>query len=78
MMGDRASERDDEVLLRGAGPAHVDGSSMGIELDDLTLDVLLVRISRSNFMTIFLTFWDCRMSNCPRILLVGVFFVASS
>jgi len=41
MMGDRASERDDEVLLRGAGPAHVDGSSMGIELDDLTLDVLL-------------------------------------
>ncbi|KAF8907694.1 hypothetical protein CPB84DRAFT_1768565 [Gymnopilus junonius] len=32
---------DDEVLLRSAGPAHVDGSSIGIELDELTLDVLL-------------------------------------
>ncbi|PPQ95766.1 hypothetical protein CVT26_015853 [Gymnopilus dilepis] len=35
------TEHDEEVLLRTAGPAHVDGSSMGIELDELTLDILL-------------------------------------
>lgn len=33
-------ESDDEIVL-AAGPAHVDGSTMGIELDELTLDVLL-------------------------------------
>jgi len=40
-----------------AGPATVDGSGLGIELDELTLDVLLVSISfdhrRSSSVDIF-------------------------
>ncbi|KDR68787.1 hypothetical protein GALMADRAFT_78068 [Galerina marginata CBS 339.88] len=35
------AEAVDEEIVMAAGPANVDGSSIGIELDDLTLDVLL-------------------------------------
>ena len=46
----KGNEHDEEVLLRTAGPAHVDGSSMGIELDELTLDILLVSICPCSFV----------------------------
>ena len=39
---DPTSQASRGVNAQTAGPATVDGSSIGIELDELTLDVLLV------------------------------------
>ena len=41
---DSSSEVNGSGIAPMAGPATVDGSSLGIELDDLTLDVLLVSL----------------------------------
>jgi len=38
---DKEAEDTDEEIMLAAGPTHVDGSTIGIELDELTLDVLL-------------------------------------
>ena len=43
---DSSSEDREEEIQRAAGPTNVDGSAIGLDLNQLTLDTLLVRISR--------------------------------
>lgn len=40
--GEKPGYESEEEIGDVAGPVHVDGSSVGIELDELTLDMLLV------------------------------------
>lgn len=40
--GDKSGFESEEDIGAAAGPVHVDGHSVGIELDELTLDMLLV------------------------------------
>ena len=76
---DSSSEVNEGGIAPMAGPATVDGSSLGIELDDLTLDVLLVslRFDRCRSRSVD-TFPLPRMSNCQRIPQVWICFTPSA